>query len=227
MSNLDSLKVLLLSGNQISSVNGLSSFIALEKLTLNDNRISDLSGIGSLKNLNFLSMSENGICDLRELSQLLKIKELHVQYNHVYNIKALSNLQNLRSLYLSHNLIRDFSFIKQLKSLQTLNLRSNCIYDENKLDQFAGYLKTRNISHSLLGQRESQPDLEALVETLFSSSSANIEFGEFLALNNYQRFVDFINSRSFDENVKSEYYKKWTSALLNDRDLIEAGFPKG
>lgn len=226
MLSLPSLKVLLLSGNQIARIEGLSSFSALEKLSLNDNFISDISGIGKLKNLNFLSMSENRLCDLRELSQLTKLNELHLQYNHVKNGKVLSSLKNLVSLHMSNNLVQDLSFIKDLDSIQRINLRRNSMGRENELGQTIYDLGLRNTSISVEDQKDKNPDLVSLVETLYSSSSANLRFGDFLGLNNYQRFIDFINTTAFEESLKNDFYRKWNFSLLNNRDLSEAGFPE-
>ena len=226
MLSLPSLKVLLLSGNQIARIEGLSSFSALEKLSLNDNFISDISGIGKLKNLNFLSMSENRLCDLRELSQLTKLNELHLQYNHVKNGKVLSSLKNLVSLHMSNNLVQDLSFIKDLESIQRINLRRNSMGRENELGQTIYDLGLRNTSISVEDQKDKNPDLVSLVETLYSSSSANLRFGDFLGLNNYQRFIDFINTTAFEESLKNDFYRKWNFSLLNNRDLSEAGFPE-
>lgn len=226
MLSLPSLKVLLLSGNQIARIEGLSSFSALEKLSLNDNFISDISGIGKLKNLNFLSMSENRLCDLRELSQLTKLNELHLQYNHVKNGKVLSSLKNLVSLHMSNNLVQDLSFIKDLESIQRINLRRNSMGRENELGQTIYDLGLRNASISVEDQKDKNPDLVSLVETLYSSSSANLRFGDFLGLNNYQRFIDFINTTAFEESLKNDFYRKWNFSLLNNRDLSEAGFPE-
>lgn len=226
MLSLPSLKVLLLSGNQIARIEGLSSFSALEKLSLNDNFISDISGIGKLKNLNFLSMSENRLCDLRELSQLTKLNELHLQYNHVKNGKVLSSLKNLVSLHMSNNLVQDLSFIKDLESIQRVNLRRNSMGRENELGQTIYDLGLRNTSISVEDQKDKNPDLVSLVETLYSSSSANLRFGDFLGLNNYQRFIDFINTTAFEESLKNDFYRKWNFSLLNNRDLSEAGFPE-
>lgn len=226
MLSLPSLKVLLLSGNQIARIEGLSSFSALEKLSLNDNFISDISGIGKLKNLNFLSMSENRLCDLRELSQLTKLNELHLQYNHVKNGQVLSSLKNLVSLHMSNNLVQDLSFIKDLESIQRINLRRNSMGRENELGQTIYDLGLRNTSISVEDQKDKNPDLVSLVETLYSSSSANLRFGDFLGLNNYQRFIDFINTTAFEESLKNDFYRKWNFSLLNNRDLSEAGFPE-
>ncbi len=226
MLSLPSLKVLLLSGNQIARIEGLSSFSALEKLSLNDNFISDISGIGKLKNLNFLSMSENRLCDLRELSQLTKLNELHLQYNHVKNVQVLSSLKNLVSLHMSNNLVQDLSFIKDLDSIQRINLRRNSMGRENELGQTIYDLGLRNTSISVEDQKDKNPDLVSLVETLYSSSSANLRFGDFLELNNYQRFIDFINTTAFEESLKNDFYRKWNFSLLNNRDLSEAGFPE-
>lgn len=226
MLSLPSLKVLLLSGNQIARIEGLSSFSALEKLSLNDNFISDISGIGKLKNLNFLSMSENRLCDLRELSQLTKLNELHLQYNHVKNGQVLSSLKNLVSLHMSNNLVQDLSFIKDLESIQRVNLRRNSMGRENELGQTIYDLGLRNTSISVEDQKDKNPDLVSLVETLYSSSSANLRFGDFLELNNYQRFIDFINTTAFEESLKNDFYRKWNFSLLNNRDLSEAGFPE-
>jgi Leucine-rich repeat (LRR) protein len=226
MMNLPSLKVLLLSGNQIARIEGLSSFSALEKLSLNDNFISDISGIGRLKNLNFLSMSENRLCDLRELSQLTKLDELHLQYNHVKNGQVLSNLKNLVSLHMSNNLIQDLSFIKDLESIQRVNLRKNSMGRENELGQTIYDLGLRNISITVEDQKDKNPDLVSLIETLYSSSSANLKFGDFLDLNNYRRFIDFINTTAFEESLKNDFYRKWNFSLLNNRELTEVGFPE-
>ena len=79
LKKLSTVKILLLSGNQLYNIDGIESLQTVSKLSLDDNLLSDISSIGMLRNLTYLSLAENRICDIRGLNNLVKLKEL--QFN--------------------------------------------------------------------------------------------------------------------------------------------------
>ena len=129
-------------------------------------------------------------------------------------------------MHISHNSIYDFNFLKEFKNLEFANFRSNCLSDEDKLENIKSFLNSSEISFSSDGQRINNSLLNSLLRTLYSNRTANRLFNDFLELNSYKRFVDFIETKAFTKAIKDEFYDRWNFALLHNRDLQEVGFPK-
>ena len=117
--DLKNLKKLFLSGNDISSLNGLidANFEDLEELSFNINIISDIT---ALEKVNFK-----------------KLKELWLYNNIISDITPLgkANFENLEILSMHTNYITDISILEEVNfiSLKTLNLHTNNISNINPL----------------------------------------------------------------------------------------------
>ena len=117
--DLRNLKKLFLSGNDISSINGLidANFEDLEELSFNVNIISDIT---ALEKVNFK-----------------KLKELWLYNNMINDITPLgkANFENLEILSMHTNNITDISILEKVNfiSLKTLNLHTNNISNINPL----------------------------------------------------------------------------------------------
>ena len=141
LGNLDKLKNLLLSKNQIYQLpNSLENCKGIEWLSLDDNPLKEFPKvIYELLNLERLSIgseNHNSIeVDLIHLSRLEKLGSLSL-YN--CGIKKfpleLGQLSNLYALRLNDNLIRDLPnpelIKKSFKNLNLINLAGNPIYEE-------------------------------------------------------------------------------------------------
>ncbi|KAG0570673.1 hypothetical protein KC19_6G179500 [Ceratodon purpureus] len=115
---LESLEVLELSGNNITSIMSLrlSSFPVLKHLSLQDNKITKVDGLENLKCLEHLYLNHNSI------------KEL--------DPGSFASLQNLRILHLGDNSLKNLVYLAGLISLESLDLTSNGL-TPNRLGGFA------------------------------------------------------------------------------------------
>ncbi|BFI30707.1 hypothetical protein MPTK2_3g14780 [Marchantia polymorpha subsp. ruderalis] len=108
--SLQSLEILKLGGNTITSIASLSlyyKFPMLRLLALQDNKISKVDGLGGLSSLEKLYLDHN---EIRELEPL-----------------AFAQLQSLRVLRLANNALKTLVHLSGLAALECLDLSSNNI----------------------------------------------------------------------------------------------------
>ncbi len=149
------LKKLVLSGCDISNLEGIESLTHLEELRLRRNNISDITPLANLVNLRILDLAENNIKELSALSNLLhleqllvegtnlnldplrnlsKLMELYVPFSGVSDITPLKNLTNLTYLQLFHNNVTDISSLNNMSQLKYLEISLNPIKDISVFD---------------------------------------------------------------------------------------------
>ena len=133
MGNLTSLEELILVGNGITEISGLSEVVSLRVLGLDYNNIPDLSPLADLTNLTDLSLSDTNVPDLSVLSDLTNLTHLRLITTNTADLSPLSGLTNLTSLTLSHNSIADLSPLAELTNLTYLNFWENQIEDISAL----------------------------------------------------------------------------------------------
>ena len=133
MGNLTSLEELILVGNGITEISGLSEVVSLRVLGLDYNNIPDLSPLADLTNLTDLSLSDTNVPDLSVLSDLINLTHLRLITTNTADLSPLSGLTNLTSLTLSHNSIADLSPLAELTNLTYLNFWENQIEDISAL----------------------------------------------------------------------------------------------
>ena len=133
MGNLTSLEALILWGNSITDVSGLSEVVSLRVLSLGYSNIPDISPVAGLTNLTDLGFSDMNIPDLSVLSGLSNLEKLRLIATNTTDLSPLSGLTNLTSLTLSHNSIADLSPLAELTNLTYLNFWENQIEDISAL----------------------------------------------------------------------------------------------
>lgn len=100
---LTNISKLYLSGNNISSVDGISALNHLTELDLSQNNISSVSSLSGLNSLSVLDLSGNVITDLSGLSSLSSLSELDLSDNSTLtNLNGLSSLTRLKVLRISN-----------------------------------------------------------------------------------------------------------------------------
>ncbi len=104
---------------------------SIKKLECSSQNISSLDGIENLKNLEYLSLWENNITDISKLINLTKLKTLQLGLNNITDINSLINLTDLEKLSLAENSLEDVSTLRYLTSLKWLNLDNNNIKNIN------------------------------------------------------------------------------------------------
>lgn len=126
-SNLDKLRTLNMSRNQIKSIKNLDHLTNLEVLDLQDNRITELTGLHKLTNLRNLNLQSNMIETL-ELPELRHLVELNVRKNKISQVGKMPGFTSLSKLFLSHNQIKSIASLEgTLPALKELTLDYNPI----------------------------------------------------------------------------------------------------
>jgi len=121
------LQQLWLGGNQIVSLQPLSSLTALQHLYLWDNLISSLTPLSGLGNLTILDVAQNHLDSLQPLMSLTSLSELGLEHNLISDLQPLAALSRLQMLGLSFNAITDLAPLAGLTELHYLSLWSNDI----------------------------------------------------------------------------------------------------
>jgi protein phosphatase 1 regulatory subunit 7 len=140
-------KVVNLSGNRISSLDGLSGLNRLQSLDLAGNEIDSIAGISNKisRNIKHLSVGGNisrieGIDDFKDLEYLYLGK-------HISRIEGLDSLGNLEVLNLAGNDIRKIEGIDNLKNINEIDLEGN------KIERIEG-LENVSLGSLMLGDNE-------------------------------------------------------------------------
>ncbi len=135
LTQLDSLKALYLSNNQIKEIEVLPELTSLVDLNLSNNQIDKFPEIKKLNKLTFLILDSNqlsGTFDCEKLPKSLKI--FSFSDNKVLELKSLSNLNRLSYLSFGRNQVEQFPRgICELPSLSKIEMIGNPIQDE-KID---------------------------------------------------------------------------------------------
>lgn len=127
-----SLKTLILSGNEgwgIQNITSLQHLKGLEKLSLSSNNLQDISFLKELKQLKFLDLESNQIQNLSPLADLEQLEYLDLCYNQISNIDGLRKMKNLQKLDLSENQIQTIEALQHCQSLTYLDASENQIQD--------------------------------------------------------------------------------------------------
>jgi len=134
LSNLQSLEVLKLSHNQISSLGcSLEGLPALKTIVIDHNCLKRLCGVENLKALETLIASHNEIEVFEAVKQPMKC---------------------LKKLSLSHNRLRKFPFSEKLFSVEELRLSNNRLQEIQETIKFMGNLKILEIGNNLLQSKD-------------------------------------------------------------------------
>ena len=109
-----------LEGN-ITSLEGVQSFIKLNAIYIDEENISDISPLGELTNLERISLSNNSITDISALSGLNNLDTVFLGQNDITDISVLENCTELRQLRLSRNEnLADISPLEKLTNLELI-----------------------------------------------------------------------------------------------------------
>lgn len=110
----ETIEVLNLSGNFLTSVASIGNLTNLKSVYLDDNYISEISFINGTANLKYMSIKGNNLISIYSTSKATKLLHLDLSDNNISNITPLAELDALRDLRLSNNQITDISEISNL-----------------------------------------------------------------------------------------------------------------
>jgi len=134
--DLSNLQTLYVRRNNISSIEPVRNLVNLISFDCSGNRIRDYSALSGLVNLQNLWIGDSGIgpTDLSPLKNLTDLKSLYAPWCGISDISVLSDKYDLMYLQLFHNNISYISVLKGLTKLNYLSLNMNDITDISVLD---------------------------------------------------------------------------------------------
>lgn len=134
--DMEKIKKLGLSGNDISDISFLEYFPNLEELRLDNNKISDLKPLESLTKLKKLSIQNNGLTDISSISKVSTLKDLYLNGNQISDVSPISNLSNLEYLFIANNNISEIGSLAKIAkhNLRHIEAQSNHIDDFYKIN---------------------------------------------------------------------------------------------
>ena len=162
LSVFENLKILNLSGNQISDLSEIGRLTNLTELNLENNQISDIGPLKVLSSLKRLDLNGNGdISDISPITGLTNVVMLDLRSNHVSQLNGISGMVRLKELYLSRNQIKDISPVSGLHKLTYLSLDYNLVTDIRPLSDLK-MLKTLTISGNRIEEIDVLTELSSL-----------------------------------------------------------------
>ena len=148
----------------------LEDFPNLKILDLSYNELSKIEGLDSLKKLEILNLQNNQIRKIEGLDYLQQLKKLYLTRNCIGRLEGLQYCMALEELTLSHQklghhehlIIEEDSAIGMSNSLQSLELNDCRVKDTYNL-QFLRFLHSLQLKNNLIDSVESlQPALVGL-----------------------------------------------------------------
>ena len=178
------LKILVLTGNQISTIQRLEKLHNLERLHLGGNQISEIQGLEKLHNLQELYLFNNHISEIQGLEELHNLERLHLGINQISEIQRLEDLHNLQELYLLINQISTIQGLEKLQNLQELSLNNNQISTIQRLEKLQK-LEKLNLGYNQISEIQGLEKLQNL-ERLHLGSNQISEIQRLEKLQNLQ-----------------------------------------
>mmetsp|Transcript_15134 Transcript_15134/g.29750 ORF Transcript_15134/g.29750 Transcript_15134/m.29750 type:complete len:552 (-) Transcript_15134:273-1928(-) len=168
---LQEIKELTLSFQNIYAIDNLLGFEQLLQLKLDNNIIEKIDNLGHLVNLTWLDLSFNNIEKIENLDKLVNLTDLSLFSNKIKKIENLEKLVNLNVLSLGDNQISELSDIKdlrQFRKLRLLNLKGNpvCEDDEYKNTAYAYLTNLKYLDYALIDSADFQKARDSKLDQL-------------------------------------------------------------
>ncbi len=129
LENAVALHTLDVSSNTIRNLDVLSTMVTLKELNLQHNAVTSLSAIGSLSELEKLDISFNAVTDLGPLAECAKLSWLDASNNEIKKLASISGLKNMTHLTLDNNKLTSVEALPGLTALTHLSLAGNSVDD--------------------------------------------------------------------------------------------------
>ena len=136
------LRVLKLPDNRIKDLSPLSRLSNLVELDLSRNRIDDLTSLCDLTQLQRLNVSDNLVSDFHPLAGIEKLEHLNASGNELSSLASLAGLTTLTHLEVASNEVRKLGPLAALASLEVLDLSANKV---ESLGPLAGLIALREL----------------------------------------------------------------------------------
>ncbi|WP_079913024.1 MucBP domain-containing protein [Paenibacillus sp. 32352] len=151
-----------LSGNALTSTEGLENVEFTVSLNLGENRLSDVEGLQNLKSVQKLYLQNNEITSVSGLRNLQYVRDIiDLKNNKLINLNGLNNIDPSktsefgpdiysRTFDFSNNKLTDISGIGQLIKVGTLLLNSNELTDVSPLSNLTMVTTTLDLNKNFL-----------------------------------------------------------------------------
>ncbi len=152
-----------LGNNQyIQNIEPLAQLHELKLLNLSGTNISDLTPIRNLTELIELDLSGTQVFDLTPLKYASKLQRLNINDTEIRAIAALEGMHELKNLEMRATHVFDFSFISHLPSLLNLNVAKTQLTDLVPVQSLAQLMEL-NVSATAIQDLSGVKDLKNLV----------------------------------------------------------------
>ena len=164
LAQLVSLRLLNLSGTNVSDLTPIRNLTELVELDLSRTKVFDLSPLKYAVKLARLNINDTEIRSVAVLEKMTALQNLEMENTHVFDFKPLSFLSGLVNLNLRKTQLTSLALLTGLNELIELNVSKTSIQDLSPLSGLSG-LVSLNIDSTLI--RDIKPlatlqDLEAL-----------------------------------------------------------------
>ncbi|WP_028551632.1 leucine-rich repeat domain-containing protein [Paenibacillus sp. UNC451MF] len=136
-------------GKGLTDITPLAQCEDVRELVLSVNEIRSIEALRGCKQLKILYLVKNPVSDLRPLQSLEHLQELIISGTAVTDVSPLSSLPKLKVVDVQNTHIRDFSPLKQIKSLRALEISRP---DAEQLCSISELKQVKELSISGLGQ---------------------------------------------------------------------------
>jgi internalin A len=122
LAGLCALRMLAISGTQVSDLAPLAGLSNLQQLVVGTAKVTDLAPLASLAALQILNIAGARVSDLRPLANLSALQTLHLSGTLVTDITPLAGLSALQTLYVAQTQVSDLEPLAGLSNLRTLRV---------------------------------------------------------------------------------------------------------
>ncbi len=129
LKDLISLRLLDLTGTEVSDIAPLAGLAALQSLNLMNTKVSDVAPLAGLAALQSLDLMNTQVSDVAPLAGLAALRSLHLMNTQVGDVAPLAGLTALQSLYLTGTRVSDVAPLARLTALKQLDLRGTRVRD--------------------------------------------------------------------------------------------------
>ena len=138
--------VLVLNGNNISSIDNVIWPEKLDSLAIGDNNISSMNNIVWNENLRYLILNKNNITEINNITWPESLIALEIGENSIEDLSWIESATSLIGVALHKNKINNIESLSYLSKLQELHLNNNHIEDITPIESIANLsnLKLQN-----------------------------------------------------------------------------------
>lgn len=206
-----------LSFNMIRSMSTSLVFPNLLHLDLSTNLLTSIENLDQLKLLQVLRLSRNRITKIEGLSQNFNLTGLDLSMNQIKRIENLGHLKQLKLLYLYGNQIQHLEGLNGLVQLKELRIEQNSILDINHLATLDNNLE------ELEAHTNKISDLDNVIKTLSQLTKLKK-----LSLFNNPIFIDvtykfrilkYKNIQNLDGLLVKDYIREVLEDMKENYDL--------